>query len=261
MNFNNIIFFDFETGSVNPYRCQPIQLAAVAIDGRRMEILPDGYFSSYIKPIFDKEECERCMLDGLEQEALLKNNIQESQLIDAPGISVVWSMFRAFVKRYNTKDSKWTNPIAAGFNNNKFDDIIVNRICGGHLRHVKVYLDHLKQLGIVTKKDVPIKEPYGLGPWNDSREENSLFHPIDNIDLIKVFVWPWTENMSTMTSQSFDAIRDWLGISREGAHNAIKDVNDGAEVLIRYMRLIRSLSPRVIFTNSFAKESNVISLL
>ena len=34
----DIIVFDFETGGRNPMRCQPTQIAAIALDGRNFKL-------------------------------------------------------------------------------------------------------------------------------------------------------------------------------------------------------------------------------
>ena len=46
MNYRDIIVFDFETGSRNPHKTQPTQIAAVAIHGRKLTVQPGGYFNS-----------------------------------------------------------------------------------------------------------------------------------------------------------------------------------------------------------------------
>jgi hypothetical protein len=42
-----------------------------------------------------------------------------------------------------------------------------------------------------------------------------------------------------------------MGISKDGAHDAIKDVKDTAEILIRFMKLHRNLSEKIKFRGSF----------
>ena len=42
-----------------------------------------------------------------------------------------------------------------------------------------------------------------------------------------------------------------MGLSKENAHDALKDVQDTAEILIRFMKLFRSLSPKIKFRNAF----------
>ena len=48
-------------------------------------------------------------------------------------------------------------------------------------------------------------------------------------------------------------MRDYLGISKEGAHDAMKDVNDCAAMLIRFLRLHRNEAKKIKFRNSFAQ--------
>ena len=56
MNYRDIIVFDFETGSRNPYKTQPTQIAAVAIHGRKLTVQPGGYFNSEMRPILDDDK-------------------------------------------------------------------------------------------------------------------------------------------------------------------------------------------------------------
>ena len=63
----DIIVFDFETGGRNPMRCQPTQIAAIALDGRN---LGWGEFNSMMRPIIDDEEALAAGVDPLEEGAL-----------------------------------------------------------------------------------------------------------------------------------------------------------------------------------------------
>ena len=54
----DFIVFDFETGSRNPHKTQPTQLAALALDGRNFKL--KGSFNSEIRPILsDKIAIEK----------------------------------------------------------------------------------------------------------------------------------------------------------------------------------------------------------
>ena len=64
----DFVVFDFETGGRNPHRCQPTQLAAVALDGRSLKL--KGTFNSEIKPILDDEVAIAAGVDPVEDEAL-----------------------------------------------------------------------------------------------------------------------------------------------------------------------------------------------
>jgi DNA polymerase III epsilon subunit-like protein len=64
--------------------------------------------------------------------------------------------------------------------------------------------------------------------------------------------WLWFESVSDIKSLSLDNLRDYLGIDKTNAHDAIKDVKDCAEILIRFLRLHRTLSKKIKFKGSFA---------
>ena len=252
MNYQDLVFFDFETTSVNPYTCQPTQLAAVIIDGRKLEIRHNSVFSSYIQPVFDVTECDILNLDPVTEEVLTKTHIELESLQKAPSIRSVWSEFTQYIQKHNPKKSKWGAPIKAGMNIDKYDNIIVDRICGGHFKKARNVLDKLHSGGIISE-EIKLPDPYGFGPWDNDRQEESLFYPRDSVDLLRI-IWMWTENIPDIKSLSFDAIREWLGISTEGAHNAVKDVYDGARVLIRFLKLHRNYVNKVKFKGSFAND-------
>ncbi len=253
MNYQDLVFLDFETTGVNPYTAQPTQLAAVVIHGRKLEIHEDSIFESYIQPIWDEDECMRLGLQPVNDEVLEKTNISIEQLKAAPSLKTVWSQFQQYINRHNPKKSKWGAPIKAGMNIDKYDCIIIDRICGGHFRKAKTELDKLVAGGIIKAEGVKLPEPYGFGPWEDERQEEALFYPRDSVDLLRI-LWMWTENMPEIKSLSMDAIREWLGLSKEGAHNAKKDILDGAKVLIKFLKLHRNFAPKVKFKGSFAND-------
>ena len=70
MNYRDIIVFDFETGGRNPLKCQPTQIAAVAIHARKLTLQPGGTFNSEMRPILDDEKAVAAGFDPLEDEAL-----------------------------------------------------------------------------------------------------------------------------------------------------------------------------------------------
>jgi len=139
-------------------------------------------------------------------------------------------------------------------NIDKYDSIIIDRICGGHFRKARTELDKLYSGGIIelngTNFKIHFPEPYGFGPWDNERQEETLFFPRDSVDLLRI-LWMWTENILEIKSLSMDAVRSWLGISTEGSHNAEKDVIDGAEILIKFLKLHRNFVPKVKFRNAF----------
>lgn len=253
MNYQDIIVYDFETTSVNPYRCQPIQLGAVAIHGRKLEIHPDSEFCSFIKPVLDPAECERLGLDPFTDEVANKTNISLQDIENAPSLKIVWNEFQQYVNRFNYKQGKWGAPVKCGMNIHNYDNIILNRIAGGHLRKARNELDILLERGIIDKevvKQVKKLDPYGFGPWDDERDEETLFYPGSNLDLRDV-LWFWFENNTDVKSLSMDSMREYFGIKAEGAHRADKDATDVANLIIKFLKLHRHYGPKVKFKGSF----------
>jgi len=209
MNFNDFIVYDLETGSRNPQTTQPLQIAAIVIDGRRLVPKENAIFKSLIRPILDEEELKKEGFAQIEEEALSVNNLKLDELKDAPLLKNVIKSFTDFVKIYNYKGDIWSAPILCGFNNNGFDDVITNKI---------------------FRK---------FGYWDEEKGKNTIFHPAHNIDVMKL-IFPWFENTKMEShSLSLDALRDYFGMSKKGAHDALVDVYDTAEIMIRFMKMYR----------------------
>jgi len=253
MNYQDIVVYDFETTSVNPYRCQPIQLGAVCIHGRKLEIHSQSGFKSFIKPITDLKECELLGLDPFNDEVAEKTGITMADLEDAPSLKSVWEQFQQYVAKYNYKQGKWGAPVKCGMNINSYDNIIIDRIAGGHLKKAIQGLDILLERGIIDKKaydKAKRLEPYGFGPWDDERNEETLFYPAGNLDLRDV-LWFWFENNPEVKSLGMDAMREYFGIKAEGAHQADKDAKDVADLIIKFLKLHRHYAPKIKFKGSF----------
>lgn len=213
MNFNYICCLDFETGSKNKNKTQPTQLACVMIDARKLEIVKDSHFNSEIRPILDDAKAIELGLDPVSDEALEKTRKTREQLASAPILSDVWQSFTSYVKKYNKKDGNtWNAPVRGGFNIKNFDNTIIDRLC-------KEY-----------------------GPYDNEYQSQNLFHPLHYFDIIDD-LWRVTDNIriSDNNSISFETVREWLGMSTEGAHDALIDVIDCAEIMIRFMKLYRKL--------------------
>ena len=54
-----------------------------------------------------------------------------------------------------------------------------------------------------------------------------------------------------LKNYTLDNLREYLGISKEGAHDALKDVKDTAQIMIRFLRLHRNLSSKIKFKEYF----------
>ena len=82
-------------------------------------------------------------------------------------------------------------------------------------------------------------------------DSNNIFHPRDKIDLMHL-MFLWFEDNDDIKSLSLDSMRDYFGMSKDNAHDALGDVHDCAEILIRFLRLHRNQAKKIKFRNSFA---------
>ena len=215
----DIIVFDFETGGRNPLRCQPTQIAAIALDGRNFRL--KGEFNSMMRPIIDDDEAIAAGVDPLEEGALKVTGQTRSKLARAPLPKGVWKKFCNFVNKYNWKGTPYFAPIPAGFNIIGYDMHIVNRLC-------KEY-----------------------GPWDEKRQSQKLFHQIYKIDVMDD-VWLWTEGDPNVKSISMDSLRERMGLSSENAHDALQDVKDTANIFIKLQKSRRAVYRNMKFEKAFA---------
>ena len=218
MATRDFIVFDFETGSRNPHKTQPTQLAALALDGRSLKL--KGTFNSEMRPLSDKKAIE-AGLDPLEDEALRITGKSREELKKAPTPRSVWKKFVQFVEQYNWKGTQWFAPIPVGFNIIGFDMIIINRLCKAH------------------------------GPWNDDRSQQKLFHAIHKIDVMDN-IFMWTEADPSVRSISMDSLRDRMGMSKENAHDALQDVKDTANIMIKFLKTHRAVYQNLKIDKAFA---------
>ena len=215
----DIIVFDFETGGRNPLRCQPTQIAAIALDGRNFRV--KGEFNSMMRPILDDEKAIAAGVDPVEDGALKVTGQTREGLAKAPLPKGVWKKFCAFVNKYNWKGTPYFAPIPAGFNIIGYDMKIVDRLC-------KEY-----------------------GPYDDKREGQKLFHQIYKIDVMDD-VWLWTEGDPNVKSISMDSLRERMGLSADNAHDALQDVRDTANIFIKLQKSRRAVYRNMKFEKAFA---------
>jgi DNA polymerase III epsilon subunit-like protein len=231
INYNKICVFDFETDGSDPRVCSPVQIASVIIDPIKLEIVPKSEFNIFFKPdVLANDENYEYTTDILDFHAKVKGCSKDDILKEwkaYPSQEQSWKMFTNYLEMYHSRSSKksqFSAPIAAGYNINRFDLPIVDRL----------------------------SNKYG----NVSKElKTDIFYPRDVVDIMNLIFY-WFENNGDLKSYSLDSLRDYFGISKEGAHDALKDVKDCADILIRFLRLHRNLSNKIKFKDSFS-TSNV----
>ena len=227
MNYNKICVFDFETDGINPGECSPVQLAAIMIDPINLEIIANSEFSCNFKPeVMEKDPEYEYKTDILDFHAKVKGCSKEDVYAEWKGYpkqKVAWNMFVDYLDKYHTrttKKSQFSAPIAAGYNIYRFDLPIISRLSKKHK--------------------------------NVNKEGNTnLFYPRDVVDMINL-VFYWFNHNNELKSYKLDTLREYFGISKDGAHDAIKDVKDTADILIRFMKLHRNLSEKIKFKGSFS---------
>jgi DNA polymerase III epsilon subunit-like protein len=226
INYNKICVFDFETDGSDPSVCSPVQMAAIIVDPIKLEIIPKSEFNIFFKPeVLAKDDNYVYETDILDFHSKVRG-CSKDEILETwkkyPSQDQSWKIFTNYLEMYHTRSSKksqFSAPIAAGYNINRFDLRIINRL---------------------SKK-------YG----NVNKEENSdIFFPRDVLDIMNL-VFYWFEHNGDLKSYSLDTLRDYFGISKEGAHDALKDVKDCANIMIRFLKLHRSLSNKIKFKDSF----------
>ena len=234
---NNVCVYDFETDGKNPTECEPVQLAACMINADTLKVIPNSIFCSHMRPPDIKEEgyfdehldtimWHASMLNPGFAEFSTEDRQQAIQKVfdtwyNAPEQKDVFQYFQDYLKKYhkfNKRKTMFSAPIRAGANILNFDDIIIHRLC-----------DRANCLN------------------KEGRQK--IFHPRDFVDLTNIAMLFFCK-LDEPSNYSMEALRDFLGLEQEGAHEARKDVEDTAKMIIRFMRLIRNTSKKVKFKDS-----------
>jgi hypothetical protein len=200
------------------------------VDPNKLEIIPDSEFNINLRPeaLQDKPDYDYSDSDVLDFHAKVRGSSKEDilkQWKDYQKQEQGWKLFVSYLELYHTRSDKkscFTAPIAAGYNINRFDLKIIERLS--------------------TKYSNVNKEG-----------KSSLFYPRDVLDMMNM-VFYWFEGNNELKNYTLDHIREYFGLSTVGAHDALKDVKDTAHLLIRFMRLHRNLANKVKFKGSFVSN-------
>lgn len=205
-NNNNIIVFDLETTSKFEHEAQILQIGAVAICGRTLNVL--DRFQNYVR--IDN-------LDLITAEITKVNGITREICEAATHENVVLPQFFEWTGRYNSRKNgdEWGLPIAAGYNIDNYDLPIISR-----------YAQHYKY-------------------WNEKAGRQKVFAPVFTLDVIK-FVAAATRTNSEVKSISLPNILLHMGMPPEeiekNAHNGVWDAEQTAMILIKFLKLFQWLT-------------------
>ena len=223
MNFRKIVVYDFETDSVDPHTCEPVQIAAIVLDARTLEVIPGSEFNSMMRPsgITGKKYLENeKRLDTIKWHANLKDCTSEDIIAEwkkAPAQKLVWEKFSNHINKFNPKKQVYTAPISAGMNIREFDNIILNRL-------------------------------------NEKYDIKTMFWKRDKVDILD-FCFAWFENLDNGPKRyNMDTLREYFGLSSENAHDALQDVKDSADIIKKFINLHRSVSKKVKFKGAFLND-------
>lgn len=224
MNHNYLCCYDFETigVGVDPHTCEPFQLAAMIIHPRKMELVKDASFKSFMRP----PNYDELPDSAFEYHAKVRKcSIQDVRdlISKAPAQEGVWKNFVKFLEMYHEdgtrRKSMFSAPIRAGMNIREFDNIIIDRLCNRY--------------GNLTPQGEP-----------------NIFHPRDVIDL-KEIAFYWFENQGEPEKYNMDYLRPYLGLSESESHDAEFDTRQVAHVIMRFLNLHRGTAAKVKFQGAF----------
>lgn len=217
---NRLIFvIDFETNDLAIPTLFPLQLACVAVDPQKLTLVPGSQFDSFIRP------ADFAQLDDTpnKKKALEINGIAKAALEQAPGADAVVRAFRDHVKKFSRGAMR---PYASGKNIRTFDIPILDRLC--------------REAGIADKD--------GRNPIFDQRVQ----FDIDD-DLERFF-----RHTGIIPDIRMDTVRDFFGMTKDGAHDARLDVLQEGWLLVKFLRLYRDLAPRIPFAGAARANGGVL---
>ena len=225
MNFNPICVYDYETAARNRFNCQVIQIAAVMIHSRKLEIVDK--FVMTVRPDWDAEGCDPQTIEWHAQQRGITTKQMTDKLNDAPDITVAWPTFVSWVDQYNfgkPAPSSYKAPISAGYNIAGFDNVITDRYC--------------------EKYGPTQKDKYVEGLMNPR-----LFNGVYHFDLMQ-HLWFWFENVPVGSNEELNnlqlpTIAQYMGIPEEvysGAHDAYIDVYMTAQIILKLFKMERYMT-------------------
>ena len=205
MNNTTLICWDLETSGLDLDICEPLQVAGQAYNPKTLEPISKENGGQF------QSYLKPLHFDKLEPEALKVNRITVEMLEKAPDQKVVWNSFVSWINTFNTSKNKWGCPIAMGKNIRGFDMVIAKRMNKLHC----------------PKKDKTLF----LNTWQQIDLEDLIFH--------------WSENGGMdIANMKMDTLRDYFGLSKDNSHDAVQDVLDTGNLIIKFLKLYRTLSKR-----------------
>ena len=226
MNHRWIIVYDLETDGPDPTIANPVEIAAVPVNPRTLEIKMDDTFEVTVKP------------PGIEKDEYFTTGVQKTidwhastRGCSSEDIVNTWKKgksqkvamknFCSYLQKYHIEKDPmrrifFTEPAYSGYNVDGFDDIIIRNMCDKH------------------KLTYP-------------------FAKMGNMDLLHYITY-WFENLPEPDNYKMDTLKEFFGLQSHGqAHSAISDVVDTAKILVRFLKFARRQISVGKMKGSFAK--------
>jgi DNA polymerase III epsilon subunit-like protein len=228
MLYNSIICFDVETTSLDKTTNEIWQIGAVAIRPRDLTLY-NTHFDIKLR-VLDEA--------AVDPESLAISKVSLEQIQDE-GVDPKegWLKFRDWAAQFNMggKPDLFNAPIMAGHNIINFDMPIYERYC---YKYKTLKKD--KKLG----KEVP-----------------GIFNGFKHYDVLQMMSM-WTENLKEPRSLALVNLRQYFGMpqsSIDKAHDALQDVRDTAAILVKLLKMTRSIAPKIPFKDCFARAAATTS--
>jgi DNA polymerase III epsilon subunit-like protein len=216
-----VIVFDYETDHLDTNLANPVQIGAVAIDLRNLEIDANSEFNVIVCPDdIDKDDYLERHSSTIAFHAKL-NSCSNDEVMDnwkKNGISerVAWNEFINYCKDYQIGSSYKNIPIAAGQNIRKFDLPITENL--------------------VSKYNT--RYPF-------ARRE--VFDLLDMTPLWFMF------SKSPPPNLKLETVGKYFGLDVTGAHDALFDVKLTAQLIVKFLKLYQNVTAKVPALNGAMK--------
>jgi len=225
MNHRRIIVYDLETDGPDPTTANPVEIAAVPVNPRTLEIKMDDTFEVTVKPPgIDKDEYFTTGVQKTIDWHASTRGCSSEDIVSTwkkgKSQKVAMKNFCSYLQKYHIEKDPvrriyFTEPAYSGYNVDGFDDIIIRNMCDRH------------------KLDYP-------------------FAKMGNMDLLHYITY-WFENMPEPENYKMDTLKEFFGLVSHGqAHSAISDVVDTAKILVRFLKFARRQVSVDKFKGSFA---------
>ncbi len=135
----------------------------------------------------------------------------------------------SFVRKYCTGRGHTNCPIPGGYNQNGFDKHIIQTLA--------------KRYGQVDKDGI-----------------QTLFNRQYSFD-VKDLMCFYAEGTDIFRDLKLDTVRRVMGLSSEGAHDALVDTNQTASLLVRFLELHRHFTAKNYFQDSFKRRPDTKGFL